>query len=340
MFSRGISTALAGLLHQLLLANFFGNTSAQQYSPPASLDVSAKLVSLLQDPTVKEHGNVARALDIIRSAETLPSCQRKATAELIKDCKTLEHSPGYVAFSEEVALELVRTEYAVRLALCELQVGEDTVHPACKPAVLSRESCHDNRFRSWLSGSNDECFRGFSKEQQKKCVRALGSQPQTWTSYSNARQNGVIVCQASRINIDRENDVARYQNLSYAVTHLEDALNSSTDRLKTFVADLVEQVRLSQEQALKDMNSNYETQVSDLGEYYNDTMNSVTDMVMTRVITLFRDLDRPADQVQTKLQNVFEEMHAAGGHEGFGGCCAAEQGHGPPRLTPRRDGET
>lgn len=44
----------------------------------------------------------------------------------------------------------------------------------------------------------------FPRELVEQCLKALESRPQSWTSYSNSRQNAMVVCQAAQIETEKE----------------------------------------------------------------------------------------------------------------------------------------
>jgi hypothetical protein len=140
--------------------------------------------------------------------EAAPSCHRMATLTLINSCQSLERSK-----TAEVALTEVREEYATRLAICEFMGAKVAFPPQCNLFVPQDRGCKRRfSFSLWdrprgdsasSQFTGDACYRDVSSAQVKQCLSALHARPQWWTSYSNALQNVVVVCQASRSSIEK-----------------------------------------------------------------------------------------------------------------------------------------
>jgi hypothetical protein len=174
--------------------------------PGLSLDVEALTSKLLRGP-IHEPEVYMRAVNILESMETAPSCHRIATLTLINSCQSLERSTA-----AEIALTEVREEYATRLAMCELMSAKVTVPSQCSRFIPQDGGCRRKRsFAFWDSTHSDEatnsidkiCYREVNPTQVKQCLGTLHAKPQWWTSYSNALQNVVVVCQASRSAIEK-----------------------------------------------------------------------------------------------------------------------------------------
>lgn len=154
-----------------------------------------------------------KAIDLITALESAPSCNQQATATLLKACSTLEHvsipaKPR--SGSHAITLDGVKSTYAARLAICELN-GAGAVPPAnCSRIVAPQPSRSGRGFMNFMGRGpqrqglatelNDDTISG---EDLSRCLRSLASRPQWWTSYSNARQNAVVMCQAVRSETDR-----------------------------------------------------------------------------------------------------------------------------------------
>jgi hypothetical protein len=130
-----------------------------------------------------------------------------ATLTLINSCQSLERSS-----SAEIELSEIREEYATRLAMCELMGAKVTVPSQCDRFVPHDGGCKRKRAFAFLDKLRSEeptdsidktCYRDVSPVQVKQCLGALHARPQWWTSYSNALQNVVVVCQASRSAIEK-----------------------------------------------------------------------------------------------------------------------------------------
>lgn len=118
-----------------------------------------------------------------------PSCNRLAVSTLLDSCHTIDGSGQ----SAENSLEDVRSVYAAQLAICEIASAGSAVPQACKSLDVSPGT---NIHQS--SG-----FKSIRRDQLGLCLQSLESKPQWWTSYSNSKQNAMVMCQAARQDIER-----------------------------------------------------------------------------------------------------------------------------------------
>jgi hypothetical protein len=61
----------------------------------------------------------------------------------------------------------------------------------------------------------------------EQCLRSLESRPQWWTSYSNNRQNAMIICQASRIETEKEEMLGLHLSLAKSTAKLDEGLQEA-----------------------------------------------------------------------------------------------------------------
>jgi hypothetical protein len=171
--------------------------------------VPSDLASKLQNPPIRRQELFSHALRIIHSVESSPSCNRLAALTLINSCQSLEVSTkGDAGVKTDLGLDEVKSEYAARLAVCELLGARANVPPACVVFVPSSKACVKFRFKDLFTrdeyhSEDTLCYPDASNSQFGQCLRSLESRPQWWTSYSNARQNAVVMCQASRDAIEK-----------------------------------------------------------------------------------------------------------------------------------------
>lgn len=172
------------------------------------------LSSLLHRTSIHRPEVFTQAVTIIQSLETQPSCNRIATVALINSCQSQEVSAtdaGEGAGQSELLLDEVKSEYAARLAICELTGAKADIPPQCTDLIPSQQACKNGGLwnlyrrthRQGLEGQTKVCYPEITQHQFVRCQTALGSRAQWWTSYSNARQNAVVMCQASRDAIEK-----------------------------------------------------------------------------------------------------------------------------------------
>jgi len=166
------------------------------------------LASVLQSTPSGQQELLSNALRIIHSMESSPTCNRLAALTLINSCKSLEPSSEDSKKKPDEVLDYVKSEYAARLAVCELIGATVTPPRECAILIPSSNACVKNRFKSLFQWHDEKpgdelCYPEASRSQFERCLRTLDSRAQWWISYSNARQNAVVMCQASRDAIEK-----------------------------------------------------------------------------------------------------------------------------------------
>ena len=152
---------------------------------PTYSDLTASL-----QPRLGDDESVYRdALQIIASLEASPSCSRIATTLLLKSCRSMDGSKQ----DAENKFDDVKSIYAAQLAICEIANAGLSIPQSCNALAPSK----------FAKASNLEALKQPTKTSIGQCLQALESRPQWWTSYSNSRQNAIIMCQATRIDIDK-----------------------------------------------------------------------------------------------------------------------------------------
>jgi len=174
------------------------------YSPDVVSDaLEIGLASLIETPVV-HHGDVfSQAIRIIHDYDRAPSCHRVATKALLDSCQSLEPADR----SANLALDLVKSAFAARLAICELNGAGAAVPTECMsmiPKASDDQSllCRSTGYHCDSREKPKPDFSPISQPETNACLRALESKPQWWTSYSNARQNAVLMCHAAREQIE------------------------------------------------------------------------------------------------------------------------------------------
>ena len=151
-----------------------------------------------------------KAIGYISSLRSGPSCARFATATLLRSCQDVEgavQSTRDDTESFEVTLDQLKSTYAARLAVCELIEAGASVPSECSsltPAGRPRQE--RNLARILVRKTTMKSQDGMPNPDGatlKQCLTSLESRPQWWTSYSNNRQNAVVMCQAVRGQIER-----------------------------------------------------------------------------------------------------------------------------------------
>lgn len=148
-----------------------------------------------------QSGIYTQAIQILTSMQTLPSCNRLAASTLLESCQTIDGSSPDM----EGSLEDIKSIYAARLALCEISSTGLIIPSECK-LLMPMDSLEGKGGLEWIlrsGGAKSTSYSDIGKRQMSQCLQSLESRPQWWTSYSNSRQNAVIMCQAARVDIER-----------------------------------------------------------------------------------------------------------------------------------------
>jgi hypothetical protein len=197
---------LLPLLILLWLVSFVHGKLENVAVPSMNANIDDLVRRLVQN-SVHDKEVYSKAVDVLENIHSAPDCHRMATFSLVDSCQALEPSDG-----SEAILADVREEYATRLAMCELSGAKAQIPTQCTDFVPSHAHCAKSgqgflaRFRGQKlvpADSNSLCYADTTQSQLKACLYALHSKPQWWTSYSNAFNGVLVVCQASRASMER-----------------------------------------------------------------------------------------------------------------------------------------
>ncbi|KAF2760281.1 hypothetical protein EJ05DRAFT_508835 [Pseudovirgaria hyperparasitica] len=224
----------ATLIQVFFVSSFATATFSQDGGSSANRpNWSSELMTRIQEHTGHQPEIYSHALKVMEGLKSSPSCIRLAVSTLVDTCQSLETKGDDIpAKSTELALDEVKSEFAARLAMCELAGARATLPDFCKPLTPSNTACPRSRFSGVFSWSPQDvsdklCYPTVSDAQIKGCLEALESRPQWWTSYSNARQNAVVICQASRDMIEKDNVLRTYKSLTETVSNITATMQRS-----------------------------------------------------------------------------------------------------------------
>jgi hypothetical protein len=158
---------------------------------------------------------------------TSPSCNRVAATRLVASCQTFTDGKDNTQAGGPESLDILRSVYAARLALCEIKGTGIAIPPSCLPITVSPPP-HKIRFgfvnrHRGSDGSSDE----IPKDLLEQCLKTLESRPQWWTSYSNSRQNALVICHASRIETEKQELLDLHRSIAKSSLKLNDGLQEA-----------------------------------------------------------------------------------------------------------------
>ncbi|KAJ6062806.1 uncharacterized protein N7446_006926 [Penicillium canescens] len=203
-----------------------------------------------EDTTFKE------AIQLLDSLNSSPSCNRIAATRLVVSCQAFSGGKDGTHADSPETMDLVRSIYAARLAICEIEGAGAAIPPSCLPVTVSPPP-QKSRF-GFVSRhkSSDNVSDKMPREVLEDCLRAIESRPQWWTSYSNSRQNALVICQASRVETEKEELLDLHRSIAKGSLKLNSGIR---DALRDAVAQseqqqlFMEAVQVLQEKIVMDM---------------------------------------------------------------------------------------
>jgi hypothetical protein len=292
-------------------------TTALKYQSPAadaapSIDVGA----LFQHTASRNQRVITQAVDFVVSMQTAPTCTRMAASHLMNECKLLEHAPDFAKGRPEAYLDNVKTEYAAKLAVCELlsaQPSNPMPPPDCDILVPTSRAC--SRGGTWwysrpeTTMNDKQCYPEFKEYQYSQCLKSLQSSPQYWTSFSNARQNAVVMCQASRDAIERESHLETFKNLTQVMGAVSSAMKKSTEDYEAMMKDqkqFADEAREAQNRFKEDVHDVQEKALATVG----NLDNKFHDFMDTSINGLITAL---ADNQSNEIARIRQELQVFSG---------------------------
>ncbi|KAJ5603714.1 hypothetical protein N7537_006670 [Penicillium hordei] len=241
----------------LALAQLSRASTSQQNVPiiapkPPGIDAISFLTSRAQD----QDSIFNEAVKILDSMRSSPSCNRLAATKLVNSCQTFSDGKDDTQTDSPETLDLLRSVYAARLALCEIDGAGTPLPPSCLPVTVSPPP-QKNRF-GFVSRHRgpDPVSDEVPKELLEQCLRTLESRPQWWTSYSNSRQNALVICHASRMETEKEELIDLHRSISKSSLKLNNGLQEALQNATAQSAQqysFIQAVQSLQEKIVTDM---------------------------------------------------------------------------------------
>ncbi|KAI5290624.1 hypothetical protein KEM54_000970 [Ascosphaera aggregata] len=210
------------------------------------------------------------------------SCNRLAASDLVVSCQSLS-TREEVSKPDSRVLDTVKSLFAARLALCELEDAGASIPDECAPISTHQHHSHDQNPRNTM------------RIVLEPCLRLLESKPQWWTSYSNNRQNAGIMCEAARIEIQKEEQLVDYQQLAN-VTHLIAQLLG-----ETYIK--AEYEKKKQEEFMTSIDNSREAMVT---SFFKDTMSMK--MIMEELLKDLETSKTSLEEGEADISDLTRDM--------------------------------
>ncbi|PYH44127.1 putative nuclear membrane fusion protein Kar5 [Aspergillus saccharolyticus JOP 1030-1] len=258
------------------------------------------LASLLTARALKQDTIMQEAVELLKSMQLAPSCNRLAVSDLISSCQSISGRPENQDTDIYLGLEPVRSLYAARLAVCELKEAKAAAPEACLALMVA-----PRQKRGILDFVRFSDPQGLQKSRLEACLQSLETRPQWWTSYSNSRQNAVVICQAARGETEKEELLELYRAIANQTVTLERGLVMASAvhaadiaRQKQFMQE-VETARARLRQDLGETISGFHRMI----ERASNGLNSYARLARETFESIFEVLHQGASSLEEKIQN-------------------------------------
>ena len=165
-------------------------------------ELASDIATFIRASAIDKPGVYSQALTLLDSMKSAPSCNRVAALVLLDSCQSIDGSTT----DAESSLEDVRSIYAAKLAMCEIVSASSMVPSECKPIQAVNADSKRRVQNAEAKGKTKPRGANFLEPRHlSQCLQSLESRPQWWTSYSNNRQNAMVMCQAVRADIEKGN---------------------------------------------------------------------------------------------------------------------------------------
>ncbi|RDW81450.1 putative nuclear membrane fusion protein Kar5 [Aspergillus mulundensis] len=292
-----------------------GMVPIQVHKPSEGID----LASFLQSRTQKHDEIFTEALQLLENLNCSSSCNKLAATKLVSSCTSIGRRPeGPGNPDAYLALETVRSLYAARLAICEISGAGRSVPAPCS----SINGPPPPRRGFWGRPTQNiiatDDYDQIQKADLEPCLRDLESRPQWWTSYSNSKQNAVVICQASRTEIDKEDILETYHSILQSSVKLSNGLHEALRMAAEESAKsraFAEAIELLREEALRDIEKstsslmekvtyNLETGLS----LFSESISSALERIQLKYSGLENEIENSQNSAKS-LQHMLQYMH-------------------------------
>ncbi|QSZ36144.1 hypothetical protein DSL72_007269 [Monilinia vaccinii-corymbosi] len=165
----------------------------------------------------------------LKRLEEEPICHRVAAQLLMSNCEGLEDisQKEYDFYSGRVQRHYVES-LAASLAICDMERSSMFVPDACEsfrlPALLHASQEAEGKFQ-------------VSQNEVGACLKGLGKDPSHWLSWTSYRDNCLLICQAARSDIDKDQSILLQKKLVEIMSQFAADLEKDLDELKRNMAD-------------------------------------------------------------------------------------------------------
>ncbi|RAK90156.1 nuclear membrane fusion protein Kar5 [Aspergillus costaricaensis CBS 115574] len=150
-----------------------------------------------------------------------------------------------------------------------------------------------------------------AKGQLESCLRSLESRPQWWTSYSNSRQNAVVICQAARFENEREEIIELHRSIIEGTIKLDHGLQEALKVAATGISQYKEFL-----QSVEVMRSKLVVSMEETEMHFKTRLeNLILDMgvhvgsILEPVVSTIRNLHSSTASLDKDIANAAEGVN-------------------------------
>jgi Tht1-like nuclear fusion protein len=240
---------------------------------------------------------------LIESMKTASSCKTKATQQLLTSCSSLDgNQEGEGRTAEE--LEKVKSQYAARLAVCELQEASNPPKlPLC--SMLSSSGPAETVNRNKLAA----------------CLGELQKNMVFWVSYVNNLQNVGYMCFVARAEIEQEQLVEQRRAslqttllVTRVLSEFQQSIAAQNEELMSYAYELNELHRQHSEElilAREETSATLSRLGKDLGAQLTQVVGraeALIELVTANASSTNKEVVQYAENVQHRLANIWQMM--------------------------------
>lgn len=250
------------------------------------------LISFLNTKIQRHDVIFTEAVQLLESMKSAPSCNRLAATKLVTSCQSIGGKGSSLGTDNYVTLERIRSLYATRLAICELDGAGASIPPSCSPiAVPSPQKRSFFGFPGKYKSQGD--IEDIPQHLLESCLKSLESRPQWWTSYSNSRQNSLVICQAARIEGEKEELLELHKHIIDVTLKLNHGFEEA---LRTAAAESVKQKKFVH--AIDTMRNRLTREVEDTETHFKRFIGG-----------LFHDVEASIESVISSVTSALGRVH-------------------------------
>jgi hypothetical protein len=195
--------------------------------------------NLFLEPDSKTSVGFQTTVQKLQRLESGPVCHQMASSALIHTCGTLRSQDG-AQEPTDMVLEGEKKLFATRSAVCELLDSRNpgVVPMECSSFIPTEANTEKKGRLGYYSANGHEIliprypdYDVDTKRDVDQCVAALNKSPQTWGSYSNAKQSANQMCPEARVAAEKDELLRIHVAGAEAAKDNHDAFRSQTEAL-------------------------------------------------------------------------------------------------------------